>query len=942
MNGTDAPRMDGPTAPASPEAMLTRRRRRRRRTPLERIRQAVGKRLDTLLTILLALVVLGSLLAVGTIHVKVLLVVAPVALLGAAIVAFVEDDHNIYMPVPAWVIAGLSLYCLLQSLPIPWYWLHRLSPVAAQTWADARQIIGGNAHQSASISVDPGGSRIEALKWLCYAAVFTTAATLTKRTGAKRGLGLVVTAALVGGILTIIHGLLGLEKWLGFYKPTFPGPPWALSPLLNANNFSGYLNLATFCAIGLAMTGRPPAPRWALGLIAAILFALSFLTASRGGVLALLLGIVLVSLALREQARRARRLGAPMLPGWLPIAGVAVVGGILGVLGSNDVIWEQLLDETLDKIRIVEWTAPMISDHRWFGVGRGAYETASAAYRSTLGAVIYLHAENFIADWLAEWGIPVTVVGMGALMWLLRPKRLGFLRHPIPTAAMIGIFALLLQNLVDLGLEIAAVGISTFTVLGSLWGGAARDADRRLAREEKRAQNAAELTSSPEAEFQSGPVHDRPKGDSSLEARRAALNESKPRLQDKRIARTAAARTATWVLLALGLIIVVGTTSQPDAIDQRKALHDAYANAKWSEPSQVKHFGRQLSLAIDRHPADPYLPVLGALMAQNTGRNALVWINQALRRDPVNSRAELLLADVLAARGHVRQALGALRHCLMHAPDLSTLVAERAGQFTQSLDELELAVPDGVKGVDLLDALALRFSQPEQRDLHEALLQRAFQRQPDSIKTHTIVVNDLLRDLDDPKSPCAGPVHNDCEARLRRHAAVIEALGTRNLQAVLLHAQILTHEGKLTEAAQWLSQRCQDFTSDAGCASNLVIAASRLQNPALLEEASATYVALACTTPDSCASAATWIGNLFMARGNYEHALSRFERAANEAPSAEAWMRVADIALRAGRVSRAQSALSAARRFGATADFELEHRVEQARRDQLMHDALQR
>ncbi len=136
-------------------------------------------------------------------------------------------------------------------------------------------------------------------------------------------------AALVGGILTIIHGLLGLEKWLGLYKPSFAGPPWALSPLLNANNFSGYLNLATFCAIGLAMTGRPPAPRWALGLIAAILFALSFLTASRGGVLSLLLGLVLVSVALREQARRARREGAPMLPSWLPIASMAIVGGIL-------------------------------------------------------------------------------------------------------------------------------------------------------------------------------------------------------------------------------------------------------------------------------------------------------------------------------------------------------------------------------------------------------------------------------------------------------------------------------------------------------------------------------------------------------------------------------------------------------------------------------------
>ncbi len=94
MNGTDAPRMDEvtPTAPATPGAMAGRRRRRRRRTPLERFRQELIKRLDPLLTTILSLVVLGSLLAVGTIHVRVLLFVAPVALLGAVIVAFADDD----------------------------------------------------------------------------------------------------------------------------------------------------------------------------------------------------------------------------------------------------------------------------------------------------------------------------------------------------------------------------------------------------------------------------------------------------------------------------------------------------------------------------------------------------------------------------------------------------------------------------------------------------------------------------------------------------------------------------------------------------------------------------------------------------------------------------------------------------------------------------------
>ncbi len=151
----------------------------------------------------------------------------------------------------------------------------------------------------------------------------------------------------------------------------------------------------------------------------------------------------------------------------------------------------------------------MILDHRWFGVGRGAYEGASGAYRVTRGLWISQHAENFLADWLAEWGLPVAIIGLLALLWMLRPKRLGFLRHPLPTAAMIGIMALLLQNSSISGLEIAAVGLATFTVLGSLRGEPHAIPNDARTRAEKRAQNNGEEDSSPGREFQSGPIHDR-------------------------------------------------------------------------------------------------------------------------------------------------------------------------------------------------------------------------------------------------------------------------------------------------------------------------------------------------------------------------------------------------------------------------------------------------
>jgi tetratricopeptide (TPR) repeat protein len=934
MKGSDASRMDEikPPTPTPPDGSR-RERRYRQRSPLEHFRKDFNEAFPSYLTLLLSLVVVGSLLAVGAVHVITVLLVTVGAVLCAAVTLFAEDNWKRAVPAPAWVLAGLSFYTFLQSVPIPWRWLHRLSRISAQSWADARIILGTAAHRAAPLSVDPGATRVEGLKWLCYAAVFISAASLARRKGAKRGLSLVVLAAIIGGVLTIGHGLLGLDRWLGIYKPTYVAPSWALSPLLNPNNNSGYLNLATFCAIGLAMTGRPPAPRWALGVTAGILSGLSFLTGSRGGALSLLIGSLLVTLALREQARRQRRSGAPILPSWLPITGIVVVGGGLFILGSTSTIWDQLLDETTSKLRIVEWTAPIIADHRWFGIGRGAYETASAAYRATPGLVIYQHAENFLADWLAEWGLPVASFGIVALTWLLRPKQLGFLRHPIPTASMIGVFVLLLHNLVDLGLEIASVGIALFTVLGALWGGAARDRERRAAHTQRH-----EKFSTDKSEFQSEPSHDLPAKTPRPKEDTPARNENR-----RQIARRALVRVGAWVAIASGFVIWTARTSQPDAADERSQMHDAFGAIDWNSRSNVKGFRSQLALAVERHPADPYLPVLGGLVARSTGQNALPWLNHALRRDPLNARAQLLLADVLASRGYVHQALISLKACATNEPGLGGVIADRARQFSQSIDELQLTVPDGPAGVVILDALAMQFGKSGEKAVHEALLQLAFARQPQSVSTHAIAVDDLLREFEDPKSACSNQDKAGCETKLLRHAQVIESQqGPKSLQAVIVRARILAHQQKLDEAVAWLSKSCPQFSTDATCSTYLVDMASRSKNMAALDEAAATHLAIACSTAETCSGAATWIGNLYMALGGYDRALMRFERAANELPSASAWSRVANAAFAAGHISRAQSALIAAKRLGGPSDSNLEQQIERARQEQLLHEALRR
>lgn len=886
----------------------------RRRSFVGRVQDRLTEHLMQVQIGLLGCVVTGSLLAVGTVHVTTLLFVSSGAMLSFAVVCLTEKDWRARAPAPTRVLLGLSLYSLLQSVPLPFSWLQHASPSAAQVWLDARRLIGVGLRSPAALSLDPGASRVECLKWLTYAAVFATSAQIARRAGTKRGLGLVVLAAVLGGLLTIMHGLFGISSWLGLYEPRYARPPWALSPLLNPNNFCGYLNLATFVAIGLAMTGRPPFPRWALGLTAAVLFALAFLTASRGGVLSLLIGVVLVALALRVQSGRARRLGAPALPGWLPLLGAALAGSTLFLLGSNDAIWAQLLDETTSKVRIVEWTAPLIRDYFWFGVGRGAYETAAAAYRTTGGLVSFQHAENFLADWLAEWGILACGTALICFLWFLRPNKLGFLRHPIPTAALIGVLVLFLQNLVDLGLEVAAVGIALATVLGSLWGGSLRDHTRRELR--------ASAVTSPREHSSATKTRSRHGG-------RSARRSRTPRI-------AAASTLATGA----ALIVLVGITGRPDLLEHRRLLHEAVTRTDASNrPAQAK-LQQSIAAAMARHPADAYLPLLGAIIATNSGENELTWLNQALRRDPLNSRAELLLADSLARRGARRQALGALRRCAAQDPTLAQVVAERATRYSHELDELQLAVPEGQPGVALLNALALYLSKPEVRPVHDALLALALERQSTSAATHGLIVDDLLRDLENPNGRCVGAASTDCEAELLKHARIIEKQGANDLQFVILRSRLLVREGKIDEAVAWLSEHCRELTSDPVCAAQWVTVAAKARGPESLEDAAGAYLALACSTPEACAAAATWIGNLFSARGNYERALARFERAARESPSASTWLQVADAAIRTGQINRAQSAILAAKRLGAVVDPSLSDKIDQARREQLLRRTL--
>src|SRR5262245_34648682 len=243
---------------------------------------------ETAADVLLAVAVAGSMLAVGTVYPALLVAVAvPVVLALSLAVRAARPTSVFRFNGPAVVALSLAAYTLLQVLPMPRHILAKLAPLNADVWERALLPFGGPGPGWASISLDPGATYVEVLKWLVYAGVFALSAWMGSRRGAEWGLALVFGCGVLLSLVTVAHGLVNATTVFGVYKPHYTVAPWHVSPLLNSNNLSGYLNLGAMCGLGLLVARRALLPRWVVALGVATTVGVDVTSGSRGGFLVL-------------------------------------------------------------------------------------------------------------------------------------------------------------------------------------------------------------------------------------------------------------------------------------------------------------------------------------------------------------------------------------------------------------------------------------------------------------------------------------------------------------------------------------------------------------------------------------------------------------------------------------------------------------------------------
>ncbi|EYF03257.1 O-antigen polymerase family protein [Chondromyces apiculatus DSM 436] len=796
---------------------------------------------------------------------------------------------------PVLALLALSLVCLLQTVPLPLSWLARLAPTTADVWSRALLPLGEAPPPHAPLSLDPGATLVEALRWATYAGVFHAAATTARRRGAAWGIALVFASALAAALTTLAHGLAGATHVFGLYAPRFPAAPWHVGPLLNPNNLAGYLDLGAFCGVGLYLMRRPLLPRWLVAAGVALLIAIAFTSASRAGLAVIPIGAALLVALL---ARRSARHGTDIPASRRALVGLAAValggGASLALLGSSTMTWMELGERDISKLDLFRSILPMLADYPWFGVGRGAFESVYPAYRFASGNVVFTHAESFPLQWAAEWGLPLAALSLAGLALLLRPARLGVPRSAVATGAWVGVVALLLQNLADLALEVPAIPIAVATVCGSLWGDPRR---RGLS--------------------------------SRSDPRRTASRASDPSAPDalphplQRFARLAL--VVGGAIALMGAALLRGT---PD-LDADRALTRA-AFASWRPTDDPAPVRASLRAAMHRHPADPYFPLLGALLAFQSDRESpMPWLQRTLERSQRSGRAHLLLAEVLAAEGATTQALLELRFALDDDPELTTQSAQLAVRWTRNLDDLLRAVPEGKRGTLLLTAYARRLDRPGEEDARLRAAQEALRRDPEALDPRWVIGDVLLGALTGgPAAPrCEGPQRATCVTDIETQARMIEAGASNSWLAPDLRARLLMAEGRPAQAEQLLAESCNRVLERASCLRLRVQAAAASDLPPRVAAATRDLLGEACGPPATCARAATWLGDLMASRKAWGTALSHYERAVTEEASDLRWEKLAEAAANAGSLVRAVEALEKVRRARGVPDPTLDIRI---------------
>ena len=385
-----------------------------------------------------------------------------------------------------WALAALLVACVWIAVQI--------APVTPASWHHPIWSLGGDALGTAlpgRVSIDPQAGTFALIRLLAYAAIFWLAVQYGRDADRAR-LGLqvfTVASAMAAGLGLVVWGL-GFREFLWFDADfirvqTRYGARLAI-PFVNPNHLASFAGMGLICGVGL-LAGeagglwRPEtarreklrrffdsvlARRWYLLASCMVLAAAVLLSASRGGLLVAVLGLLALAAGLLRRTRP--RIGA-LAVGFL-IAAVALATVFAPTLARfADRVASSGL-ETEQRIAIYGNTLKAIGASPWLGYGYGGFPSLYRFYDSGDLTRVVEAAHSTVLETIAELGITaalalfVAVLIPIALCWRGTRARRRDQYFPAIGAA-VGV-AVSVHAIVDFPLQIPAIAAAFALVLG--------------------------------------------------------------------------------------------------------------------------------------------------------------------------------------------------------------------------------------------------------------------------------------------------------------------------------------------------------------------------------------------------------------------------------------------------------------------------------------------
>lgn len=398
-----------------------------------------------------------------------------------------RQGGHLRWPVGAGLGLGLVAITVLQWLPVHPAWPRTIAPGLFAAASPLGEL------SWTRLSLVPSNTGVEAARLMGLTTLFVVAAQMSWR--------FVATVIVVGAVgivgLGFVHEWSDAAAVYGVYWPVerdLSRSYELVTPFINPNHQSAAFLLAIFAAWALWVddierveTAVDPDRQRERQLVLAgamglLVFAL-LLSLSRGTLIVFAVTALVTRASIgATRSRRATRgrLTALMTPrgaAWA-LAVLVVVAGV-GTHGA----WQQL--GTLaqpgafdQKFGVVREALALVAWSPVLGIGRGTFVDVYPLLGSTTTAIVHTHLENLPAAWLVEFG-PVVTVLVGVAAWRWMGGAWGAATTKSQRVALLGIVAVLVQNLADFNLELLGVAAPTVALAGALSPTAASSPSRR-------------------------------------------------------------------------------------------------------------------------------------------------------------------------------------------------------------------------------------------------------------------------------------------------------------------------------------------------------------------------------------------------------------------------------------------------------------------------------